>query len=126
MRLLPVVAAVAGLGLVLLYLRRAARHRSAGALGPFLRHFEAEGVPPEVGATAFRQLRRWMEAQDRTFAVRPDQSLVRVYGLVPEEIDAALERMAHECGRRRDPAHTPERIETVGDLVRELACWPEA
>jgi hypothetical protein len=51
---------------------------------------------------------------------------VSVYGLVPEEVDAALERMARECGRRRDPARPRPRVATVEELVSELAGWPEA
>jgi hypothetical protein len=124
--LLATAALLLGLGVALLHLRRRGARRGASALGPFLRHFEAHGVAPEVAAVAFRQLQRWMDAQDRAFAVRPDQDLVAVYGLVPEEVDAALERMARECGRRRDPARVRPRVATVEELVAELARWPEA
>jgi hypothetical protein len=87
------------LGFLFVRLREAQRRRPASALPPFLRHFEREGIPVEVAATVFRQLQRWMDAQDRSYAVRHDQDLERVYGLVPEELDAALQRMARECGR---------------------------
>jgi hypothetical protein len=124
--LLEVVGIVA-LALLLLRLqRRATGRRGKSALGPFLRHFEAEGVPPEVAAAAFRQLERWMLAQDRSFAVRPEQDLVSVYGLVPQEIEAALDRLAEECGRRRDPARSAPKLASVADLVAELARWPIA
>jgi hypothetical protein len=124
--LLAVAAVLLGLGAALLHLRRRAARPRGSALGPFLRHFESRGVAPEVAAAAFPQLQHWMGAQDRSFAVRPDQDLVAVYGLVPEEVDAALERMARECGRRRDPARTPPRVATVEELVVELGRWPEA
>lgn len=125
--MLVVVAGIIALGIVLLRLQRHSAGRGGrSALGPFLRHFEAEGIPPEVAAAAFRQLQRWMDAQDRSFAVRPDQDLVAVYGLVPEEVEAALDRLAAECGRRRDPARTSPKIASVADLVGELARWPAA
>jgi hypothetical protein len=114
------------LGAALLHLRRRGRPPRGSALGPFLRHFEARGVSPEVAAVAFRQLQRWMDAQDRTFAVRPDHDLVSVYGLVPEEVDAAIEPMARECGRRRDPARALPGVATVEDLVAELERCPVA
>lgn len=124
--LLLLAGAIAALGAVWLRVRGGVGRRGASALGPFLRHFESEGVPPEVAAAVFRQLQRWMDAQDRAFVVRPEQDLVSVYGLVPEEVTAALERLAEESGRRRDPARAAPKLETVGELVHELARWPEA
>ena len=127
--LLPLIAVggvIALLFAVLLRIQRRGRSRGRSALGPFLRHFERQGVPPELAAVAFRQLQRWMAAQDRSFAVKPEQSLSTVYGLVPEEVDAALERLAAECGRRRDPEAPRRRLETVSDLVLELARWSAA
>ncbi len=98
-----VVGAVLALGAVLLRMQRSGRGKGGSALGPFLRHFEAEGIPAEVAAAVYRQLRSWMDAQDRSHAVRPEQELVAVYGLVPEEAIAALDRMARNSGRRREP-----------------------
>lgn len=123
--LLWICGAIAALGLVLVRMRRARQRRPASALPAFLRHFEAKGVPVEVAATVFRQLQRWMQAQDRHFPVRHDQSLRGVYGLVPEELDAALQRLAPECGRRFDPSLPHPPIETVSDLVKVLASCPE-
>lgn len=117
--------AILVLGLVLVRLRKAGRERPASALPPFLRHFEARGIPPEVAASVFRQLQHWMQAQDRHFAVRPDQDLSQVYGLVPEELDAALVRMARECGRHFDPRAQHPPLHTVDDLVSTLARCPE-
>lgn len=127
--LLPLVwvgAAILLLGFVLVRLRRAGQRRPASALPPFLRHFEAKGIPAEVSATVFRQLQHWMQAQDRHFAVRPDQRLDTVYGLLPEELDAALARMAAECGLRFHPDAPRPPLETVSDLVTALARCPEA
>jgi hypothetical protein len=124
--LVAIAAVLIGLGAALLHLRQRGARRGGSALGPFLRHFESQGVAPELAAVVFRQLQRWMDAQDRGFAVRPDQDLVSVYGLVPEEVDAALERMARECGRRRDLARAVPRVATVEELVAELARWPAA
>ena len=44
--------------------------------------------------------------------------------LVPEEVDAAMLRLAEECGRRRDPARPTPKVTTVSELVVELASWP--
>lgn len=123
-RLVWIGGATLLLGLMVIRLR-ARRDRPGSALGPFLRHFEAEGLPVEVAASVFRQLQRWMEAQGHGFAVRHDQDLASVYGLVPAELDAALLRMARECGRRFDPAEPHPPLESVGDLVAELARCPE-
>ena len=120
-----VVGAVFALGAVLLRMQRSGRG-SGSALGPFLRHFEAEGVPAEIAAAVYRQLLSWMEAQDRSHAVRPEQELEAVYGLVPEEAIAALDRMARNSGRRREPTREIPELVTVADLVRELSrCPPE-
>lgn len=119
--------AILALALVWTRLRAAQRRRPASALPAFLRHFEAKGVPVELAAAAFHQLQRWMQAQDRRFAVRPDQDLRAVYGIVPEELGPALARLAAECDRRFDPvsAPPPEALRTVDDLVRALARCPE-
>lgn len=126
--LLPLLwtgGAVLLLAIALLRLRGAQGRRPASALPPFLRHFEAQGISAEVSASVFRQLQRWMEAQDGRFAVRPDQDLARVYGLVPEELDAALSRLAPECGRRFDPKQPHPPLVTVADLVTALSRCPE-
>ena len=125
LRLLWTGGAILLLFVVLVRLGRARGARPQSALGPFLRHFEAENVPVEVAATVFRQLQRWMEAQDQRFVVRPDQDLAAVYGLVPEELDVALQRMATECGRRFDPTATRAPLATVRDLVLALSRCPE-
>lgn len=117
--------AVLLLGFLLLRLRGEQRRWPASALPPFLRHFEAQGIPAEVSASVFRQLQRWMEAQDGRFAVRPDQDLASVYGLVPEELHAALSRLAPECGRRFDPQQSHVPLVTVADLVTALSRCPE-
>lgn len=118
--------AVLALGAVLLLLQRRSRRQAGGTstLGPFLRHFEAEGVPPEVAAAVHRQLRSWMSAQDRHFAVRPRQDLASVYGLVPEEVRAAVDRLARECGRREGAPPGDAAPATVSDLVHAVARRP--
>lgn len=126
--LLPLIGiggAVALLFAVLMRIQRGSA-RGGSALGPFLRHFEAKGVAPEVAATVFRQLQRWMAAQDGSVAVKPEQSLSAVYGLLPEEVEAALLRLGEECGRRRDPTRERVVVTTVHELVSELAAWPSA
>lgn len=123
--LVVVGGAVLALGAVLLFLQRRSR-RSVGpsAMGPFLRHFEKEGVPPEVAAAVYRQLRHWMHAQDHHFAVRPQQDLVSVYGLVPEEVHAAVDRLARECGRQGGAPREAAALVTVAHLVHEVARRP--
>ncbi|MGH0028272.1 MAG: hypothetical protein ACQGVC_00650 [Myxococcota bacterium] len=123
--LLQVGVTILLLAVVLVRLRARARRRPASTLPAFLRHFEAQGVPVEVAASVFRQLQRWMEAQDRHYPVRPDQDLAGVYGLVPEEVEGALARLAGECGRRFDPDAPRPPLASVADLVTALARCPE-
>lgn len=120
-----VAVSVAGLAALLLLVRRRPQ-RTRDTLGPFLRHFDARGVPPEVSSTLHRHLQRWMSDGGKSFPVRPGDDLATVYGIEPEDVATTVELLLTECGRRRGEDVGGERIETVEDLVLFVAsCPPE-
>ena len=120
-----VAAGVAALAAVLLLLRRRPR-RTRDTFGPFLRHFDGRGVPPEVSSTLYRHLQRWMSDGGRTFPVRPGDDLATVHGIEPGDLGTTLDLLFAECGRRRSGEVEAERIRTVEDLVLFVAsCPPE-
>jgi hypothetical protein len=120
-----VATCVAGLAALLLLVRRRPR-RTRDTLGPFLRHFDARGVPPEVASTLHHHLQRWMSDGGRSFPVRPGDDLAAVHGIEPEDVGATVDLLLAECGRRRDGGVEGERIETVEDLILFVAsCPPE-
>jgi hypothetical protein len=120
-----VATSVACLAALLLLVRRRPR-RGRDTLGPFLRHFDARGVPPEVSSTLHRHLQRWMRDSASSFPVRPGDDLATVHGIEPEDVESTVDLLLAECGRHRDPALDTERIRTVEDLVLFVASCPPA
>jgi hypothetical protein len=120
-----VAGSVAGLAVLLLVVRRRPRH-TRDTLGPFLRHFDARGVPADVSSMLHRHLQRWMSDAGKSFPVRAGDDLAKVYGIEPEDVGTTVDLLLTECGRRRGEAVGGERIATVEDLVLFVAsCPPE-
>jgi len=121
---LAIVAACVA-GLVALLLRMGRRPgRARDTFGPFLRHFDARGVPPEVSSALYRHLQRWMSDGGSAFPVRPGDDLAAVHGIDPEDVATTVDLLLVECGRRRREGGESDEISTVEDLVLFVASCP--
>jgi hypothetical protein len=125
-----VIAAVVGfiaVGTIVIYIRAyiIRKSRKNDKAEDFMNYFVSEGMSGSLVRSVYSYLQDWMGSNG--FAVRPQDDIGRIYGIVDEDLDEMVVEIA-EANNLVIPLETDYRqkpVETVEDLIRFIASFPE-
>ena len=101
------------------------RNRKDDKRGDFIDHFVSEGISEPVALSVYKYLQNWMGFDD--FPVRPQDNIVKIYGIVDEDMDELIIEIAEANNLvvPDEPDEEQEPIATVEDLIRFIASFSE-